>query len=252
MIWISGKHPVRIVLAVAASIQCIIAYADDTVVIVDLPNYVTWCAPVILSAEAAKDDAAHQAVRSAAVASMDRVLLTVKSQTSGMPFTTNAKQTSVMDKSGKAVDSVSMDLCYVVDPALPQPTTAAVTASTASGERVATLVCARTAEGRCIERLQAALAKTMPASSLETIKRWPWRYVATLEIPSGATGIGAALTSFQARPLLGNAEVTAFGDVRPPDPKQKRTLRIAPTGSVVVVPTEQGQWFVSAISLPTP
>ena len=240
----------RASLGIAAMCVCGAVLAQDTVVTVALADYSKWCTPVLLTAEAAKDEVIQQGARAAAVRKMDTVLLKNKGQYSGIPFISNARKFSVKDKAGKSKDLVAMDVCYVVEPVIPDPPVGSVKATKSTGERVATLVCARTAEEQCIERLQAVLANASPPVPLDTVKTWPWRYVATLAAPADPDTVAAAITASRSRPIRGDAQVTVFGDIHLPDPKVKRPLTTQTKGSVITVPVEQGQWFVTAVSLP--
>lgn len=243
-------HDGRIWLASVAICSCTCVVAQDVPVTVTLADYSKWCTPIVLTAEAANNEATQQTARAAAVRKMDALLLKSKAQSSGYPFIANVKKFTVKDNSGKNVDSISMDICYVVDPATPNPPSGTVVATRSTGERVAALVCARTSEEQCIDRLQSALADTALAVPMDTVKSWPWRYVATLDVPVGAAAIALALTATGARPIRGDVAVTVFGDIKLPNPKVMRPLAGKTTGNVITVPAEQGQWFVTAVSLP--
>jgi hypothetical protein len=143
-----------------------------------------------------------------------------------------------------------MDVCYIVSPSTPNPDDKSIKTSNVSGERVAALVCSEKAEGLCIDRLQIALAKKMANVPLETIKNWQWRYVRTTEIPTESSSFASALTAYDARPILGDAKIYVYGDIERPDPKKMRTLDKSNHGNFVIIPVEQGQWYISSVSLP--
>ena len=241
---------VRVSLGCAVSCLCGSVLAQDVPVSVTLPDYVKWCTPIVLSADAAAVEENQQAARRAAVGKMDALLLEAKGTTSGFPFVANTKKLKIKNAAGKDVDSISMDICYVVAASVPTPPAGSVFASKSTGERVASLACARASEEKCIERLQLALSGATPAVQIEKVRDWPWRYVATLAPPVGPDAYAKALTDSGSRPILGDVSVSVFGDVKPPDPKVMRPLVGKGTGSVITVAAEQGQWFVTAVVLP--
>lgn len=225
--------------------------ADNGMIKVELPDYVTWCVPLILSEESSSDEEGQRSILDAALKTMDKALSAENSEFSSMPFTTNIKKLVDVGEGGDEENKVSFDFCYIVDPSLHAPSSAEVKVVKVSGERVAALACARALEMQCIEKLQVALSDTLPSIAFETIKNFPWRYVTTADAPVGTESVAFALTSYHVRPVLGSAKVSESGDYKLVDPKVMRPLLPPPDFKVKVVPTEQGKWYVSAIILPS-
>lgn len=238
-------HRTLVVVFALASTQSV---AADVPVTVSLPDYVTWCTPLKLSATEAEVEANHHTARAMAVAKMDKVLLSYKKSTTGIPFFANAKKVTEQDSAGKELQVLTMDACYVVPSDTPAPQDSTIVSAKIKDQRVATLVCARTSDIKCIERLQAAITKETGANRA-TVDTWQWRYSATLSIPKEPEALIEALTTATARPILGDAQITQYGDFTLPDPKKMRPLL---TGSVnvVTVPVEQGDWIIAAAVLP--
>lgn len=221
------------------------SFAQDAPSVFVLPAHRLWCGTTTMKAADSDVEELQAKVRVQVIQLLDKALLAAGEAASGYPFLKSSR--AKPKANGASDDVVELQLCYLVSPTVAKPTSKDVQDIQVPSGRVAALVCAKSGP-RCIDSLQSVLPKLFP--NLSGIASLPWREVATRGRPSGEAEQAQALVSAHARPLLGGAEITVFGNVARPDPKKMRPLTGKPTGSVVVVPYEQGDWLTTVVTIP--